>query len=425
MKIVDTMRRAAKNLRQAKVRTFLTSMAIGVGAFTIALAMAAGNGGRAYLNDMVGALGSMRNISVSAKQDAAQENDNKPKKVGEAESSRQSEFSFKQLNQKDINNLEGLKGVEVVMPMYTPEVDSVAANGSDQYQATVQAQVDDSEIELSAGNLGDNYTIPKGGVVLPHIYLESFGFKSAKQALGSQLTMTFTDFTGTKQSRQFKIVAVDKEPKSPLAFYSNQFRISNYDGKEIATAQQPAGAEQRFFNAMVRAEEGVDVNDLKQKIISAGDYEAQTFADLRSSVMQVINIVQYGLMGFGALAVLASIFGIINTQYISVLERTSQIGLMKALGMRRRDVSRLFRYEAAWIGFFGGVIGVGLAYLVTTLNPLIANALDLDKGTRLLQMDWLMSAVLVLGLVLVAIVSGWLPSRKAAKLDPIEALRTE
>lgn len=164
---------------------------------------------------------------------------------------------------------------------------------------------------------------------------------------------------------------------------------------------------------------------MKNAIVAAGDYEAQTFAEMRSSVMQMMNIVQYGLMGFGLLAIIASVFGIINTQYISVLERTQQIGLMKALGARRKDVARLFRYEAAWIGFFGGVVGVLLAYLVTLFNPMIDTALSLEKGTQLLKMDWLMSAVLVVALMLVAIISGWFPSRKAAKLDPIEALRTE
>ena len=147
--------------------------------------------------------------------------------------------------------------------------------------------------------------------------------------------------------------------------------------------------------------------------------------ELPTSIMQVVNIVQYGLMGFGALAIIASIFGIINTQYISVLERTQQIGLMKALGMRGRDVRRLFRYEAAWIGFLGGAIGVGLAFLVTLLNPVIADALKLETGTTLLEMDWLLSGLLIAGLMIVAILSGWFPSRKAAKLDPIEALRTE
>ncbi len=420
----DIIRRAGRNLRQAKARTILTSLAIGVGAFTIALALAAGNGGRNYLDSMVGALGSMRNINVSAKQEA-QATDDKPKKVSEAETVQQSRYSFKELTPSDLEKLKKVDGVEAVLPMFSTAVDSVSANGSDEYQADIQTQSDDSEIELTAGNLGDNYEIRSGEIVLPHMYLESFGFASAEAALGKKVQAIFSAADGTKFTREFTIVAVDKEPSSPLAFYNNQFRISNKDGETISKLQRPAGAPESYFGVMVRAKEGANVDTVKQAILAAGNYEAQTFAEMRSSVMQVVNIVQYGLIGFGALAIIASVFGIINTQYISVLERTQQIGLMKALGMRRRDVSRLFRYEAAWIGFLGGAVGVVLAFLVTLLNPVITEALKLEKGTELLRMDWLLCAILILGLMLVAVVSGWFPSRKAAKLDPIEALRTE
>ena len=140
----------------------------------------------------------------------------------------------------------------------------------------------------------------------------------------------------------------------------------------------------------------------------------------------MVNVLQGIVFGFGVLALVASVFGIINTQYISVLERTSQIGLMKALGMPKRSVAKLFRYEAAWIGFIGGAIGAGIAFVVGTLmNPWITETLTLGEGNYLLIFVWWQIALMIVGLMLVAILAGWLPARKAARLDPIEALRTE
>ncbi len=179
-----------------------------------------------------------------------------------------------------------------------------------------------------------------------------------------------------------------------------------------------------YVQITVTAKEGVDVSKVKTQLSDLG-YEAQTAEDMMGFIFQFIDVLQAILIGFGSLAVLTSVFGIINTQYISVLERTQQIGLMKALGMRRRDIGRLFKLEAAWIGFIGGAIGAILAVVGGSIaNPYISDYLALGK-ISLLIFEPMSVFMVIAGLIAVSVLSGVLPARKASKLNPIDALRTE
>ena len=425
MKVRDIVIRAGRSLRQAKARTLLTSLAISVGAFTVTLALAAGAGGQAYTNSLIKNNGDANNLSVFAKIDDS--NSDQPKEYGTTSESTKQGI----LTDKDIEKLKKIDGITDITPAYSIDAAYMTRSAAaKKYETALSIKVDRTAVPLAAGTLTNNQITP-GTVVLSEDYISVLGFKDAQDAIGKTVTVHIekpSQILGKKstesEDKTFTIAAVDKKSATVLR-YKASLSIASEDGKAIyqyQTAGTP-GSDQ-YYGINARVAEGRDVKAVQETVKSAG-YSVFSLQDIQETLFQFINIVQWGAAGFGFLAILASIFGIINTQYISVLERTQQIGLMKALGARRKDVGRLFRYEAAWVGFLGGAIGTLLAVLTGLLNPTITKALSLEKGTELLRFDPLTSVILILSLMLVAVLAGYFPARKAAKLDPIEALRTE
>ena len=142
-----------------------------------------------------------------------------------------------------------------------------------------------------------------------------------------------------------------------------------------------------------------------------------------SSVTTIINVVSYVLIAFVAISLVVSSIMIGIITYISVLERTKEIGILRSIGASKRDISRVFNAETLIVGFAAGVIGIGVTLLLNIpVNIIIKKLVDISNVSRLPVGG---AIALVIISILLTVIAGLIPSRYAAKKDPVEALRTE
>lgn len=145
---------------------------------------------------------------------------------------------------------------------------------------------------------------------------------------------------------------------------------------------------------------------------------------LMSSVTDIIDIISYVLIAFVAISLIVSSIMIGVITYISVLERKKEIGILRAIGASKGNVSEVFNAETVIIGLCAGLIGIGLTlFLLIPGNMLIHHLADTDNINAVLPVQY--AVVLVLLSVLLTLLGGLIPSKKAAKSDPVTALRTE
>ena len=170
---------------------------------------------------------------------------------------------------------------------------------------------------------------------------------------------------------------------------------------------------------------------IKKYLDQYNDGKASThqliYTDMAETITSItgklLNTVTYVLTGFAGISLLVSTIMIGIITYVSVIERTKEIGILRSVGARKKDISRVFNAETLIIGFTSGIIGIGISYLLAI--PINTIIYKLAGISGIASLNPLHAVVLVAGSMILTLIAGFIPSRMAAKKDPVVALRSE
>ena len=191
---------------------------------------------------------------------------------------------------------------------------------------------------------------------------------------------------------------VDKDIPSAISFY-----VASFDDREYILQIVDE------YNSSKTEDEKIECSDF--------------LGTMMSGITDIIDAISYVLIGFVSVSLIVSSIMIGIITYISVLERIKEIGILRALGASKRDISRVFNAETLIIGLTAGLLGIGVTVLLNIPISFIIFKLAGIKGIA--KLPWLGGVILVVISMLLTIISGLIPAKIASKKDPVVALRTE
>ena len=204
--------------------------------------------------------------------------------------------------------------------------------------------------------------------------------------------------TGTYDNNMDKFGKVDASIPSSISIYTDSFENKDKITKEIEN-----------YNNKQKEENKITYTDF--------------VGLLMNSVTTIINAITYVLIAFVSISLVVSSIMISIITYISVLERTKEIGILRAIGASKRDVSRVFRAETFIEGLASGLIGIGVTVLLNIpINKIIFKLTDINNLSHLPVVG---GVSLIIISIILTVIAGLIPSKIASKKDPVESLRSE
>ena len=392
---------AFKNMREKKMRNILVAVGASIGIMSIMLMLSIGNGIKTYIRDTMESLANPLAIEVTMP-----EEEDTPTMGPEAF------LSNTYFTQEDIDRLNAVEHVSA-----TEEHFSAFAMG------TAIASIDDKQAPLmmvSTLSQYNEYDLVEGTMANKNEIIIN---KAVKEELGMDDIVGKTITVSVQvDNRQIVIDTVDSgvlsDETSPMSGGMSQVYLY-YDDLKQACAEQDYDLMPTSIMLIADMEENVD--GIKSTVTDMG-YGSSMQETMVETFTTMLDLFTGVLAGIAGISLLVSAIMILVVLYISVVERTREIGVMKAIGARRKDIRRIFISESFILGLAGGIIATVITFIIMFIGNAVIQS-HFGVNMILISPYYVLFGIGIS--ILISVLSGTLPAAKAAKLDPVESLRRD
>lgn len=420
----SAIRLAALNMKAKFSRNLLVAIGSSIGIMSVVLMLSLGKGVTSYIKDTMSSYvnPNVTEVHMKAKTSSSSSSGNAttPTATGSQAQAAQAKEQQSQMaaitgqtgsfSKKDINKLTNIEHVNAIQKGYTAiSLGTNTVSYKDKKASLMQLGTMNSGITKS--NITKGTKPGKDGILLDKTTADSLG----KNIVGKQVKIAIV-YNEKTIKKTFKVAGIYEASGSSS---SSSLVYLNY-----ADLQQLVEDNNETIKPNVvylHTNDKANTAGIKAKVKSLG-YTGSIQEKMSEMFTQMLDILTDVLTAVAAISLLVSAIMILVVLNISVVERTKEIGVMKALGARRKDIRRIFVSEAFLIGLASGLIGVGVTYILAFgLNAFSIATFDVTivKVTA----SYAFSGILIS--VLISMIASFLPANKASKLDPVESLRKE
>ena len=399
MKIFDLFYLVFQSIKSRKSRTLFTTLGVAVGIGAILFLVSLGYGLQKVLLERITTEESLLTLDITSP-----------------------ESKIITLDDKTLSRISRVPNVETISPqaMFSGQVSLKDLNSESSINLVNPDFLILGGVKPRIGSLFTGEE--KGQIVVDSQFQELFGLKDG-EIIGKEISVLI--FVPAKETEEegaifeafepeinFEIVGVIEEESVMANIYINKEDLKGFTIQEYQFTK-------------VKVKEGEPLEEVRDELIGMG-FMVSALSDTVSQANRVFTAIQIILGIFGVVGLIVAAIGLVNTMSISLLERTAEIGIMRALGSSANDIRRLFLIESTICGFLGGILGVGLGVGAGQILNLGVNILAKNLGGQPMSIFyypvWFIIFIILLS-IFVGFIAGFWPARKAASLNPLEALR--